>query len=62
MLPPHIARWSLMLLVVAWTAVLIRLWSPPSSVATIFSAFCCISTTKFIVDHSIEADCDSYWW
>ncbi|KAJ7211436.1 hypothetical protein C8J57DRAFT_1539551 [Mycena rebaudengoi] len=25
MLPPHIARWSLMLLVVAWTAVLIRL-------------------------------------
>ncbi|KAJ7765662.1 UbiA prenyltransferase family-domain-containing protein [Mycena metata] len=62
LLPQGLARWSLMVLVAAWTAGLTYLWSPPILVALIFSTLCCVSTAKFVLNHSVEADRNSYFW
>ncbi|KAJ7126383.1 UbiA prenyltransferase family [Mycena crocata] len=62
LLPPGLARWSLMALVAGWTAGLIYLWNPPCLVTLLFTVLCCISTVKFVLDHSVEADRVSYWW
>ncbi|KAJ7682323.1 UbiA prenyltransferase family-domain-containing protein [Mycena polygramma] len=62
MLPPRIARWSLMVLVGAWTGGLIYLWQPPVVATLVLSLLACISTVKFVLDHSVEADRDSYFW
>ncbi|KAJ6458664.1 UbiA prenyltransferase family [Mycena vitilis] len=62
MLPPRLARWSLMALVGAWTGGLIYLWEPPVAAALVISLLAYISTIKFVLDHSIEADRASYFW
>ncbi|KAJ7437819.1 UbiA prenyltransferase family-domain-containing protein [Mycena galericulata] len=62
LLPPRVARWSLMALVFAWTTGLIYLWSPPLPVALVFAILACVSTIKFVLDHSVEVDRNSYWW
>ncbi|KAJ7098794.1 UbiA prenyltransferase family-domain-containing protein [Mycena belliarum] len=61
-LPARIARWSLMALVAAWTVGLVYLWSPPALVTIFFSVLCCIATVSYVLDHSVEADRNSYWW
>ncbi|KAJ6466680.1 UbiA prenyltransferase family [Mycena vitilis] len=61
LLPPRLARWSLAFLMVVWSAVLIRLWAPPHAVAIILALLCLTSAAKFIRDHSVEADRNSYW-
>ncbi|KAJ6460812.1 UbiA prenyltransferase family-domain-containing protein [Mycena vitilis] len=61
-LPPRVARWTLMALVAAWTGGLVHLWEPPVAITVAFSLLACISTVKFILDHSVEADRDSYFW
>ncbi|KAJ6538462.1 UbiA prenyltransferase family, partial [Mycena vulgaris] len=62
LLPPRFARWSLMVLIAAWTVGLVYLWKPPPSATLIFSLLGCISTVKFVLNHSVEADRESYWW
>ncbi|KAJ7184627.1 UbiA prenyltransferase family [Mycena filopes] len=62
LLPQSFARWSLMALVAGWTAGLVYLWSPPIVVVLVFSTLCLVSTTKFVLDHSVEADRNSYFW
>ncbi|KAJ6455525.1 hypothetical protein C8R47DRAFT_1228241 [Mycena vitilis] len=43
-----------------WTAVLIRLRAPPHAVAIVLGLLCLTSAIKFIRDHSVEADRNSY--
>ncbi|KAJ7793604.1 hypothetical protein B0H14DRAFT_3497900 [Mycena olivaceomarginata] len=62
LLPPRIARWSLALLMATWTALLIRLWNPPHAASVLLGLLCLTSGTKFIRNHSVEADRDSYWY
>ncbi|KAF7361506.1 Integral membrane protein [Mycena sanguinolenta] len=62
LLPPRIARWSLAFLMATWTAFLIRLWAPPHAASILLSLLCLTSSVKFIRDHSVEADRDSYWY
>ncbi|KAF7352486.1 Integral membrane protein [Mycena venus] len=62
LLPPRLARWSLALLMATWTALLIRLWTPPLPVSLVLILLCLTSGAKFIRDHSVEADRDSYWY
>ncbi|KAJ7498600.1 UbiA prenyltransferase family [Mycena latifolia] len=61
LLPPRLARWSLGLLMFAWTAALIHLWSPPLPVSLLLVLLCLTSAAKFIRNYSIEADRNSYW-
>jgi len=62
LLPPRFARWSLMVLVFVWTGGLAYLWKPPSLVSILFAALGIISTVKFVMNYTREADRDSYWW
>ncbi|KAJ6515517.1 UbiA prenyltransferase family [Mycena sanguinolenta] len=62
LLPPRIARWSLAFLMATWTALLIHLWAPPHAVSLFITLLCLTSSTKFIRNHSVEADRDSYWY
>ncbi|KAJ7938827.1 hypothetical protein B0H13DRAFT_1587424, partial [Mycena leptocephala] len=62
LLPPRLARWTLAFLMVAWTVVLIRLQAPPRGVSIVLALLCISSATKFIRDHSVEADRVSYWY
>ncbi|KAJ7229414.1 UbiA prenyltransferase family [Mycena haematopus] len=61
-LPPRIARWSLALLMAVWTALLIYFWAPPRAASLLLSLLCLTSGVKFIRNHSVEADRDSYWY
>ena len=45
-----------------WTALLIRVWAPPPPVSLAFVLLGVTAATKFIRDHSVEADRNSYWW
>ncbi|KAJ7774095.1 UbiA prenyltransferase family [Mycena olivaceomarginata] len=62
LLPPRIARWSLALLLTIWTAFLIGLWTPPHAVSVLLCLLCLTSGAKFIRNHSVDADRDSYWY
>ncbi|KAF8213936.1 UbiA prenyltransferase family [Mycena galopus ATCC 62051] len=62
LLPPRLARWSLALLMVTWTVLLIHLWAPPRAVSLLLGLLCLTSGAKFIRNHSVEADRDSYWY
>ncbi|KAJ7064403.1 UbiA prenyltransferase family [Mycena belliarum] len=62
LLPARVARWSLALLMSLWTVALIRLWAPPLAVSALLALLCCTSAAKFIRDHSVEADRNSYWF
>ncbi|KAJ7686091.1 UbiA prenyltransferase family [Mycena rosella] len=62
LLPPRLARWSLALLMSTWSAVLIRLWAPPSPVSLILALLGLTSAAKFILNHSVESDRNSYLW
>ncbi|KAJ6538484.1 UbiA prenyltransferase family-domain-containing protein [Mycena vulgaris] len=62
LLPPRLARWSLALLMAVWTVALICLWAPPPPVSLLLVLLCLTSAAKFIRDHSVEADRDSYWF
>ncbi|KAJ7930107.1 hypothetical protein B0H13DRAFT_1859238 [Mycena leptocephala] len=62
LLPPRLARWSLAALLATWTFLLIRLWAPPHAVSLLLALLALTAATKFIRDHSVEADRDSYWY
>ncbi|KAF7355634.1 Integral membrane protein [Mycena sanguinolenta] len=62
LLPPRVARWSLAFLMATWTAFLIHLWTPPHTASILLSLLCLTSSAKFIRNHSVEADRDSYWY
>ncbi|KAF7352481.1 Integral membrane protein [Mycena venus] len=62
LLPPRLARWSLAFLMAAWTALLIRIWTPLPADSLVLILLCLTSGAKFIRDHSVEADRDSYWY
>ncbi|KAJ6583781.1 UbiA prenyltransferase family-domain-containing protein [Mycena sp. CBHHK59/15] len=62
LLPPWLARWSLTALLAAWTAALARLWAPPLAAALVLAALGGIAAAKFVLDHSVESDRNSYWW
>ncbi|KAJ7695077.1 UbiA prenyltransferase family-domain-containing protein [Mycena rosella] len=61
-LPQAFARWSLMLLMFAWTAGLVHFWGPPVAFSLAFFGVAALTTIKFVLNHSQEADRDSYWW
>jgi hypothetical protein len=62
LLPPRLARWSLAALLATWTFLLIRLWAPPHAVSLLLALLALTAATKFIRDHTVEADRDSYWY
>ncbi|KAJ7460632.1 UbiA prenyltransferase family-domain-containing protein [Mycena latifolia] len=61
-LPQAFARWSLMLLMFAWTAGLIHFWGPPIAFSLVFFGLAALTTIKFVLNHSQEAGRNSYWW
>ncbi|THV00191.1 hypothetical protein K435DRAFT_934975 [Dendrothele bispora CBS 962.96] len=61
-LPQSFARWSLLGLVYAWTGFLLYIWSPPMIFCCLFIILAGITTVKFVIDYSQEADKNSYWW
>ncbi|CAK5275438.1 unnamed protein product [Mycena citricolor] len=61
-LSPRVGRWSLALLLAAWTAALIWLWAPPALVTLYLGLLGLKAAAGFIQDHSVEADRVSYWW
>ncbi|KAJ7443007.1 UbiA prenyltransferase family [Mycena latifolia] len=61
-LPQPFARWSLMALMLGWTAGLVYLWGPPVVVSVVFFALAAYTTVNFVRDYSQEADRVSYWW
>ncbi|KAJ7089689.1 UbiA prenyltransferase family-domain-containing protein [Mycena belliarum] len=61
-LPQPFARWSLMVLMFAWTAGLVFFWGPPVAFSVAFAGLAALTTIKFVVDYSQEADRNSYWW
>ncbi|KAJ7173769.1 UbiA prenyltransferase family-domain-containing protein [Mycena filopes] len=61
-LPQSFARWSLMILMFAWTIGLIHFWGPPPAFSILFCGLAALTTVKFVLNHSIEADRVSYWW
>ncbi|KAJ7090840.1 UbiA prenyltransferase family [Mycena belliarum] len=61
-LPQTFARWSLMVLMLAWSAGLVYLWGPPLVVSAIFFGLATYTTVNFVRDYSQEADRVSYWW
>ncbi len=61
-MPPTLARWSLMALMFGWTAGLVYLWGPPAVVSVLFFGLAAYTTVSFVLDYSQEADRVSYWW
>ncbi|KAJ7633398.1 UbiA prenyltransferase family [Mycena polygramma] len=61
-LPQTFARWSLMVLMLGWTAGLVYLWGPPTAVSLLFFALAAYTTIGFVRDYSEKADSVSYKW
>lgn len=61
-LPQGVARWSLLLLILAVTFGLIRLWHPPMIAVIIFAFLGVTTTVKFVANHSEEEDRKSFRW
>lgn len=51
-----------MLLMFAWTAGLVHFWGPPVVFSVGFFVLAAVTTIKFVVNYSQEADKNSYWW
>ncbi|TRM58252.1 UbiA prenyltransferase family [Schizophyllum amplum] len=62
MFPGMGGRLALVAMILAWTAGLVYLWSPPAGYDLIFCGLATTTSVKFIRDHSQEADKNSYWW
>ena len=61
-LPQHIARWSTLVLILAWTCALVVLWRPPVLPAAVF-AFLGLATSITLVNNSSdEEDRESFRW
>ncbi|KAJ7776078.1 UbiA prenyltransferase family [Mycena olivaceomarginata] len=61
-IPQPLARWSLMVTILAWTGGLVYLWGPPPLVSVLFFGLAAYTTASFVRDHSQKADGVSYWW
>lgn len=57
-----VARWSLLLFMLAFTYGLILLWEPPALIAAGFILVCIITTVKFVANYSEEEDRKSFRW
>ena len=61
-LPQGLARWSLAVLLFAWTAGLTYLWHPPLLMSVLVYALAGAAAVGFTSDYSEKADRRSYWW
>ncbi|KAL1741177.1 UbiA prenyltransferase family-domain-containing protein [Schizophyllum fasciatum] len=61
-LPQGIARWSLALLLLAWSAGLVYLWQPPPALSALVFGLAGLAAAGFTGDYSQQADRRSYGW
>ncbi|KAL1663205.1 UbiA prenyltransferase family-domain-containing protein, partial [Schizophyllum commune] len=61
-LPQGLARWSLAVLLFAWTAGLTYLWHSPFLMSALVYALAGAAAVGFTSDYSEKADRRSYWW
>ncbi|KAL0575430.1 hypothetical protein V5O48_006546 [Marasmius crinis-equi] len=61
-LPQAVARWSLLLIISAFTYALVTMWSPPILVTCVFALFALITVTTLVATHSEEKDRVNFHW
>lgn len=62
LLSQPVARWSLALLILAWTAGLILLWQPPLGVSVAFAATALRCLGGYVSSYDEKDDYTSYCW
>lgn len=62
LLPQSVARWSLAILILAWTIVLIILWQPPILASVVFAATAMRCLGGYVSSHDEKDDYTSYCW
>lgn len=62
LLPQSVARWSLAMLILAWTSGLIMLWQPPIVASAVFAATAMRCLGGYVSSHDEKDDYTSYCW
>lgn len=62
LLPQSVARWSLAMLILAWTLGLIMLWQPPIVASAVFAATAMRCLGGYVSSHDEKDDYTSYCW
>lgn len=62
LLPQSVARWSLAMLILAWTLGLIMLWQPPVVASAVFAATAMRCLGGYVSSHDEKDDYTSYCW